>query len=186
MYWRNYNASQSYSFNFLCIQCFYICLYCKRISYGVLPPLHHYILLFTFFSTLVCKVNHLKVSLCQWYFYLAFYCLNSIFFLSNIFLTQKISHKHFSRESGHSSIGKNLLIATVTFPSPGIFRWRLDALANSMLWPNISSGLNTRIPRAYNIRKIRFVIPLEPSSPSCAFGLEAQKSKKIHNRASYN
>lgn len=106
MYWRNYNTSQSYSFNFLCIQCFYICLYCKRISYGVLPLLHHYILLFTFFSTLVCEVNHLKVSLCQGYFYLAFYCLNSIFFLSNIFLTQKISHKHFSRESGHSSIGK--------------------------------------------------------------------------------
>ena len=116
--------------------------------------------------------------------------MNSIIILSNIFLTQKESHKCFSRELGHLGIGKNLPMAIVNFRSPGIFRWRLDALANSMLWPNISSGLNTKIPqwnpRAYNIRKVRFVSPLESSSPSCAFGLEAQKSKKIHNRASYN
>lgn len=101
-----YKASQSYSLYFLCTQCFYSCLYCKCISYGVLPPLHHYILLFTFISTLLCKVNHLKVSLCQQYFYLAFYCINSIIILSNIFLTEKIIHKHFSKELGHLSIEK--------------------------------------------------------------------------------
>lgn len=183
-----YKASQSYPLYFLCTQCFYIYLYCKCISYGVLPPLHHYILFFTFFSILLCKVNHLKVSLCQQYFYLAFYCTNSIIILSNIFLTEKISHKHLAKKLGHLSIVKKTTNGNSEFSISWYLQMKTRCLSKQHALAKCK--LNTRIPernpRAYNIRKARFVSPLEASSPSYTFGLKAQKSKKIHNRASYN
>lgn len=87
--------------------------------------------------------------------------MTGIIILVTPFLHKKVNHKHFSLELGHFSIGKkNLLMAIVIPPRQN--------------------------PRAY---RVIFANPLKPSHPSCIFGLEAQKSKKIHNRSiteSYN